>query len=275
MSIPSLSMFSPLSIVFKDTDSSVPVLTRHEGVACIYLNRPQHFNRLHQEDLDHLLALFDKINHDSSIKVVVLSANPLTPKPMFSAGFNIGEFNDDSNSNGHGFERVPDALEVLRPVTICALNGAVIGGSTDIALACDFRWGVKGMSLRMPAAQIGLHFYPTGMQRYVSRWSLAMAKKAFLSAQPFTDAELFNSGFLDELVAPEALLPQVFELAQQISMLAPLAVQGMKKSLNLITQPAFNLLAVKQLEEEINQSQDFKEGRLALKQRRPPLFKGI
>jgi hypothetical protein len=35
------------------------------------------------------------------------------------------------------------------------------------------------------------------------------------------------------------------------------------------------LLAVKQLEEEINQSQDFKEGRLALKQRRPPLFKGI
>ena len=127
----------------------------------------------------------------------------------------------------------------------------------------------------MPAAQIGLHFYPTGMQRYVSRWSLAMAKKAFLSAQAFTDTELFNSGFLDELVAPEALLPQVFELAQQISMLAPLAVQGMKKSLNLITQPAFNLLAVKQLEEEINQSQDFKEGRLALKQRRPPLFNGI
>ena len=62
MSIPSLSMFPPLSIVFKDTDSSVPVLTRHEGVACIYLNRPQHFNRLHQEDLDHLLALFEQIN---------------------------------------------------------------------------------------------------------------------------------------------------------------------------------------------------------------------
>ena len=102
-----------------------------------------------------------------------------------------------------------------------------------------------------------------------------MAKKAFLTAQSFTDSELLKSGFLDELVAPEELLPQVFELAQQISMLAPLAVQGMKKSLNLITQPAFNLLAVKQLEEEINQSQDFKEGRLALKQRRSPLFNGI
>mgnify|MGYP006168043119 CR=1 FL=1 len=274
MSISSLSMFPPLSIIFKDTDSSVPLLTRHEGVACIYLNRPQHFNRLHQEDLDHLLALFDKINHDSSVKVVVLTANPLTPKPMFSAGFNIGEFNDESNSNGHGFERVPDALEVLRPLTICALNGAVIGGSTDIALACDFRWGVKDMSLRMPAAQIGLHFYPTGMQRYVSRWSLAMAKKAFLTAQSFTDSELLKSGFLDELVAPEELLPQVFELAQQISMLAPLAVQGMKKSLNLITKPAFNLIAISELEQQVNQSSDFKEGRLALKQRRPPLFTG-
>ena len=255
-------------------DSSPPLFLKEGAIATITLNRPQHFNRLHQEDLDHLLTLFEQINQDTSIKVVVLTANPNCPHPMFSAGFNIAEFNDDDNSNGHGFERVPDALEVLRPITIAALNGSVIGGATDIALACDFRWGVKDMSLRMPAAQIGLHFYPTGMQRYVSRWSLAMAKKAFLSAQPFTDDELFNSGFLDELVAPEALLPQVFELAQQISMLAPLAVQGMKKSLNLITQSAFNLLAVKQLEEEINQSQDFKEGRLALKQRRPPLFTG-
>lgn len=255
-------------------DSSPPLFSKDGAIATITLNRPQHFNRLHQEDLDHLLTLFEQINQDTSIKVVVLTANPNCPHPMFSAGFNIAEFNDDANSNGHGFERVPDALEVLRPITIAALNGSVIGGSTDIALACDFRWGVNGMNLRMPAASIGLHFYASGIQRYVNRWSLAMAKKAFLTAQTFNDEQLLETGFLDQLFKPEELMPKVYELAMQISLLAPLAVQGMKKSLNLITKPAFNLIAVSELEQQVNQSSDFKEGRLALKQRRAPLFTG-
>ena len=255
-------------------DSSPPLFLKEGAIATITFNRPQYFNRLHQEDLDHLLALFQQINEDASIRVVVLTANPNCPHPMFSAGFNIAEFNDDANSNGHGFERVPDALEVLRPITICALNGSVIGGSTDIALACDFRYGVKGMNLRMPAASIGLHFYASGIQRYVNRWSLAMAQKAFLTAQTFNDEQLLESGFLDQLLSSEELLPKVYELAEHVSLLAPLAVQGMKKSLNLITNPAFNLIAVSKLEHQVNQSSDFKEGRLALKQRRAPLFTG-
>jgi enoyl-CoA hydratase/carnithine racemase len=255
-------------------DSSLPLFLKEGAIATITFNRPQHFNRLHQEDLDHLLALFEQINQDTSIKVVVLTANPNCPHPMFSAGFNIAEFNDEANSNGHGFERVPDALEVLRPITICALNGSVIGGSTDIALACDFRWGIRGMHLRMPAASIGLHFYASGMQRYVDRWSLAMAKKAFLTAQSFNDEQLLESGFLDQLFTPDELLPKVYELAEHISLLAPLAVQGMKKSLHVISKTAYHLTAISELEQQVNQSNDFKEGRLALKQRRSPLFTG-
>jgi len=43
---------------------------------------------------------------------------------------------------------------------IAALNGTVYGGSTDLALACDFRIGVEGMRLSMPAARLGTVYYP-------------------------------------------------------------------------------------------------------------------
>lgn len=254
--------------------SSPPVLKQQGPIATITLNRPQHYNRLHQEDLNCLLNLFDQINQNPCIRVLILTGHTNCPSSMFSAGFNTAEFNEDGHSNGHGFERVPDALEVLRPVTICALNGSVIGGATDLALACDIRWGVQGMHLKMPAAQIGLHFYPTGMRRYVTRWSLAMAQKAFLTAHQFSDQELLNSGFLDQLFPADRLMPEVDALAHRISQLAPLAIQGMKKSLHLLSSTSFEFERIAQLERQVNQSDDFKEGRLALKQRRPPLFTG-
>src|SRR5437016_7703586 len=46
---------------------------------------------------------------------------------------------DGAEPGSDSFERVVDRLEALRVPTIAALNGGVYGGSTDLALACDFR----------------------------------------------------------------------------------------------------------------------------------------
>ena len=96
----------------------------------------------------------------------------------------------EPSSPGPLFEDVAQALERLRPITICALAGSVYGGATDLALACDFRLGVQGMEMHMPAGALGMHYYPSGMQRYVSRMGLAAAKKAFLTALPFSAEDL-------------------------------------------------------------------------------------
>ena len=61
------------------------------------------------------------------------------------------------------FEDMLDALESLDIPTLCALNGSAYGGGTDLALACDFRIGVRGCRLFMPAARFGLHYYPGGL----------------------------------------------------------------------------------------------------------------
>jgi len=115
---------------------SAPLLQIADGIATITLNRPAQRNRLENDDLQVLLAHFAQVNEDRSVRVLVLTANTTDqPKPVFCAGFDIGGF-DAQGQGATAFERVPEALAVLRPITICALNGSVYGGATDIVLAC-------------------------------------------------------------------------------------------------------------------------------------------
>jgi enoyl-CoA hydratase/carnithine racemase len=170
--------------------SSTPLLTVQDGVATLTLNRPEHRNRLQDSDLEALLGQFAQIDADPSIRVLVLRANTQgQPRPVFCAGYDIGGFEQDAQASS-AFERVPDALAALRPVTICALNGSLYGGATDLFLACDLRIALQGVEFRMPATALGLHFYPSGLLRYVERLGLAAAKRAFLTGRPFSADQL-------------------------------------------------------------------------------------
>src|ERR687893_246892 len=76
-----------------------------------------------------------------------------------------------------------DRLEAVRVPTIARLQGGVYGGATDLALACDFRIGHEGIEMVMPAGRLGVHYYASGLRRYVSRLGLNTAKRLFLTAE--------------------------------------------------------------------------------------------
>ncbi|MFY9514440.1 MAG: enoyl-CoA hydratase/isomerase family protein, partial [Rubrivivax sp.] len=169
--------------------AGVPTLTvAADGVATLRLNRPQHLNRLHREDLQALQQLFAALQNDGSVRALVLTGGGR----VFCAGFHLGEL--DGPDDPRLFEHVVDALEALPMPTIARFNGSVYGGATDLALACDFRVGVTGMELRMPAAALGLHYYPSGLQRYVSRLGLPAAKRLFLLAETVPATTLLALG---------------------------------------------------------------------------------
>ena len=251
-----------------------PVLHIEGGVATITLNRPAQRNRLENADLKALLAHFEHIERDPAVRVLVLTANTLGhPKPVFCAGYDIGGFDEP----GHGstfFEEIPDALAKLRPVTICALNGSVYGGATDVVLACDLRIGMQGIEWRMPATALGLHYYPSGLQRYVSRLGLAAAKRAFLTARPFNWQQLERLGLFEAFVSQDEWSATLQALTEDILALAPLAAEETKKSLNDIAAGHMDWQVLRAREEQTSHSADFAEGRAAFAERRKPVFVG-
>ena len=256
------------------SSASVPVLHIEEGVATVTLNRPAQRNRLENADLKTLLAHFETINNTASVRVMVLTAQTANqPKPVFCAGYDIGGFDEP----GHGssfFEAIPQSLASLRPVTICALNGSVYGGATDVVLACDLRIGLEGIEWRMPATALGLHYYPSGLQRYVARFGMAGTRRAFLTGRPFTARQLDDMGLFEALVSAQAWNATLHALVQDVLALAPLAVQETKKSLHEIETGQADVACLRARERLTSHSVDFAEGRAAFAQRRPPVFQG-
>lgn len=258
---------------------SAPLLAIDGPVATITLNRPSKRNRLQNEDLATLLAQFEQVHADASIRVLVLASRVNQSGPVFCAGYHLAEMSDNDTAS-LVFETVPDALEKLRPITVCAMAGSVFGGATDLAMACDLRLGVPGMVLRMPAAALGLHYYPGGLRRFVARLGLQFAKRVFLSAKDLGADELLAAGYLDQVVPSEALDASVQSLAAHLAGLAPLALQGMKQSLNelgeaLLTAQGPQVMAdLRRREAVCHASADFAEGRRAFAQKRLPKFQG-
>jgi enoyl-CoA hydratase/carnithine racemase len=244
--------------------------------ATIRLNRPRHRNRIERSDVDVLLELLAAVERNQDLRVLILTGTG----SMFCAGYDLGALKTEAaemTATDPGpdlFERMVDQLEELRIPTICALNGGVYGGATDIALACDFRIGVEGMQLGMPASRLGVHYYLSGMRRYVTRLGLGAAKRLFLTGVPMGAAELLNIGYLDEIAPAGELAARVEALATLLASRAPLAVQGMKSALNAIARGNPDPAQVDADVLRCMRSTDLVEGLAAWKEKRAPAFRG-
>lgn len=254
--------------------STAPRLDIADGVAIITLNRPRQRNRLEDGDLRVLLAYFDQLDADASVRVLAITANTEgQARPVFSAGYHLGGFADQS-SDPDFFERIPDALARLRPITVCALNGSVYGGATDLLMACDIGIALAGSELRMPAAAIGLHYYPSGLQRYLARIGQSLTLRAFLTAQPLPVETLAQTGLLAAVHSAPAWAAGLGQLLGQIRDLAPLAAQLTKRSIREIAAGHCDLAAIRQRQDLTAASADFLEGRRAFSEKRQPIFVG-
>ncbi|HYK64761.1 MAG TPA: enoyl-CoA hydratase/isomerase family protein [Patescibacteria group bacterium] len=196
--------------------------------ATIRLCRPAAHNRIDPDDIAVLRDHLRRIATSDGVRAVVITG---TGDVTFSSGYTVDAIVERLDRT---FEDLLDAVESFPLPTICALNGSVYGGATDLALCCDFRIGVRGMRMFMPAAKFGLHYYPGGMRRYVAALGLAHAKRLFLTAQTLSDTEMLRIGFLTELVERRALWNRVAAYLGALAACEPHAVRSMKRQLNAI-----------------------------------------
>jgi enoyl-CoA hydratase/carnithine racemase len=81
-------------------------------------------------------------------------------------------------------------------------------------------------------------------------------------------------GYLDALVDADALDAEVDRIAGTLCAHAPLAVRGMKRSLDEIARGSIDIEALRRREAECAASADLREGLAAFAERRPPRFIG-
>lgn len=241
--------------------------------ATIRLHRSRHRNRIEPGDILRIMEHLETVDANRQLRVLVLAASG----PAFSAGFHLGGFAEDKEATARapGFDAMVDRFEAVRVPTIARLQGGVYGGATDLALTADFRIGVTGMEMFMPAGRLGVHYYPGGLRRYVSRLGLNTAKRLFLTAEKLDAEELLRVGYLTHLVTPAELDEAVDRLAGTLAAMAPLAVQGMKKALNEIGHGVLDVEGCVERARLCKASADIQEGLAAFREKRAPVFRGV
>ena len=257
-------------------EATLPLLSVAGSVATIRLNRPAVANRIEPADLVALMDYFDRIERDPAIRVLVLTGTGR----HFSSGYHLGDLQDRASAQetaaprATSFEDMVNRLDNLRLPTICRLNGGVFGGATDLALCCDFRIGDTNAQMFMPAARLGLHYYESGMVRYVTRLGVNAAKLLFLTARRIEAQEMFRIGYLTTLCEAGGLDAAVDALVQDLSNMAPLSVAGMKQAINEIARDSLDRDAFAERAKACFASEDIKEGLRAFHEKRPPRFSG-
>ncbi len=240
------------------------------AVARIVLNRPERHNSLGKAELTAIQDCLRQLKTSQECRVLVITG---AGDKTFCAGANLQEMNS-GEMDGELFQATTDAIADLSLPTVAALNGNIFGGGVELALACDYRIGLQGTKMRVPAAAIGLCYPVTGIQRFVSRLGTAAAKRILMSAEEFDSDGMRDIGFVDYLVQRDELWACTEQLTGRLKELAPLSVMGMKAIINQCALGSFDPAAAEVIARRCMESQDLKEGFAAQAEKRKPLFSG-
>jgi enoyl-CoA hydratase/carnithine racemase len=242
------------------------------GVATI--DRPERRNALNAELCAQLLANLDA---ERDLRAVVITG---AGDKAFCAGADLVVRAEDTSEPGGGdtfrpaFDKLLDAIVDYPAPVLAAVNGAAIGAGLQLAVACDVRIAAFGATFSIPAARLGVFLSPANVHRLVGLVGQGAARDILLTARTLAADEAAAVGLVQRRV-PHAL-EAALGIAEEISQLAPLTVQGHKRALNIVLGglDAQGTDEMRALEERAFASRDLQEGLAAFAEKRAPRFEG-
>jgi len=216
---------------------------------------------------------------DSGARAAVLTGEG---DRAFCAGFDVAALPGATNLTEavqNPFDPVIAAMAANDVPIVCALNGGAFGGGCEVAATCDLRVAHAGVELALPPAKLGIVYAARGLVRLAAIAGESHARDMFLTARRVGAEEAASWGLVDRIVAPSFVLPEAMEIAERIAALAPLAVQGMRRSFEALLARRAELAPdvaadLDRVRLRSWTSRDAAEARLAFVQKRKPKFGG-
>lgn len=210
---------------------TIEIQTTNEGWAEVVFNRPDVLNALNLRMVNDLSSALDELTAEDGVRGLIFHG---AGDRAFVAGADISELVD---------RKVEDALKAInaglfqkledfpRP-TIAAIRGYCLGGGSELALACDIRIGADDTVMGQPEVKLGIIPGAGAPHRLTRVVGTGMARELIFTGRLVKADECARIGFLNRVVAVDALLEEARGTMRSILKNSDLAVRLAKVALN-------------------------------------------
>ncbi|MBH0119923.1 crotonase/enoyl-CoA hydratase family protein [Rhodococcus sp. CX] len=243
-----------------------------DGVQIITINRPEVRNAINTETAVAIAAALDELDkRDDLVAGVITGAGKTFCTGMDLKAFLAGE---RPSVEGRGFAGITEKSPA-KPL-IAAVEGHAVAGGFEIVLACDLIVASETAVFGLPEVKRGLLAGGGGLLRLPRRVPHQLAVEWCLTGEFVSAATAYDAKLLNRLVPEGTALEEALQLARTIAKNGPLALRATKE---IIAQArdwsnAEEFDRMREIYEPVRSSQDAKEGALAFKEKREPVWQG-
>ena len=221
-----------------------------------------------------------KARFDDAVQVIVLTG---AGEKFFCAGADIKMLQEATPTFKDQFclhaNETLNRLEQTPKLVVAALNGHTVGGGLEIALAADLRLARKGGGkIGLPEIHLGVLPGTGGTQRLTRVVGKSRALDLMLSGRLFSFQEAAEMGIVQQVLEGADFLSEVRAYAAQFLPpgKASKAVGLIKRAVQTGAELPFQdaLALERELQQQLFQSADAREGLAANLEKRPPRFEG-
>ena len=224
------------------SDSNLVAYEIRETAAVITLHRPDRRNALSRGLIEAISAAFTRAADDAAARAVILTA----AGSVFCAGMDLAELQASLDippeqtpiwDDAFRLARLYDQVYALPKPTIAAIQGAAVAGGAGLVTVCDLAVAVPDAKLGYPEVRRGL-VAAMVMPHLLRHVGERMARYLLLSGETISADEACRAGLINEVVAPERLLPRALELARACAEGGPHALAKTKEYLRQFSHQA-------------------------------------
>ena len=247
---------------------------KEDAIGVLTIDRPEALNALNSTVISELEQLIGEVEKDLELRALIITGAGRS----FVAGADIGEQKPLTLDGGRRWGQRGSALmrriEKLEIPTIAAVNGFALGGGCELALSCDIILASEKAKFGQPEVGLGITPGFSGTQRLPRRVGIGKAKELIYSGKMIKADEAEKIGLVNDVYAPEELLPGAIEMAKSFTKNAPIAVKYAKACIDRGMQMDIDdgIAVENELFAMCFATEDQKEGMGAFLEKRPAVF---